>query len=446
MRFRGDEDVAMKKLGLRLLTIIVAVAFAVLLVSLTWWSAVCLAALLAAWLAFTRSGRQAWSVTKIGIATIPRRLGAASVVLVGIAGVVGVLVALLAMAEGFQATLRQTGSRDTVIVLRAGSQTEINSSLSHDAAAIVGDEPQVMHDASGRPIASPELVVIASLPKKGSGVDANVEVRGIGQEAWALRPGVRIIAGRRFTPGMRELMVGTRAAQEFERTAVGSQIDVGGAPWTVVGEFESNDEHDSELWGDAAVIASAYRRGDGRNSVTLRLRSPGLFHAFDAAVASDPRFKVEASTTRDYYSRQAEQVTHTIRIMGTLVAVIMAIGAVFGALNTMYASVATRTREIATLRAIGFRGGPVVVSVLIETLALALCGGIVGAAIAWALFDHYTASALGANFTQVVFELRMTPALVAGGLKWALAIGFIGGLFPAVRAARLAVTEGLREQ
>lgn len=435
----------MKKIGLALLTIIVAAAFAVLLVALTWWSAVLFLMLVSAWLAFTRSGRQAWSVTRIGIATMPRRLGAASVVLVGIAGVVGVLVALLAMAQGFQATLRQTGSTDTVIVLRAGSQTEINSSLSRDAAVIIGEEPQVMHDASGRPIASPELVVVASLPKKGSGVDANVEVRGIGQEAWVLRQGVRIVAGRRFTPGLRELMVGRRAAQEFEHTAVGSRIDVGGAPWTVVGEFESNDEHDSELWGDAAVIASAYRRGDGRNSITLRLSSPSLFHALDAALASDPRFKVEASTTLDYYSRQSEQVTHTIRVMGTLVAIIMAVGAVFAALNTMFASVATRTREIATLRAIGFRGGPVVISVLIETLVLALCGGIAGAAVAWALFDHYTASALGANFTQVVFELRMTPALLGSGLKWALAIGFIGGLFPAVRAARMAVTDGLRE-
>lgn len=435
----------MKKIGLALLTLIGAAVFAVLLVALTWWSAVLVAALLAAWLAFTRSGRQAWSVTKIGIATVPRRLGAASVVLVGIAGVVGVLVALLAMAQGFKATLLQTGSRDTVIVLRAGSQAEINSSLSHDAAVIIGDEPQVMRDAGGRPIASPELVVIASLPKKGSGTDANVEVRGIGQEAWALRQRVRVIAGRRFTPGLRELMVGRRAAQEFEHTAVGAQIDIGGAPWTVVGEFESNDAHDSELWGDAAVIASAYRRGDGRNSITVRLRSPGLFHAFDAALASDPRFKAEASTTLDYYSRQSEQLTHAIRIMGTLVAVIMAIGAIFGAVNTMYASVATRTREIATLRAIGFRGGSVVVSVLIETLVLAVFGGLAGAAIAWALFDHYTASALGANFAQVVFEFRMTPALLAGGLKWALAIGFVGGLFPAVRAARMAVTEGLRE-
>jgi len=388
---------------------------------------------------------QVRSVAQVGISTLRQRLGAASVVVVGIAGVVGVLVALLAMAQGFQATLQETGSNDTAIVLRSGSQTEINSALDHAATVVIGDEPQVQHDAQGRPIASPELVVVASLPKKGSSTDANVEVRGIGQDAWALRTRVRMVSGRRFTPGLRELIVGARAAKEFEHTELGSKIDLGGQPWTVVGVFDSGDEHDSELWGDADVVASAYRRGDGRNSVTVRLKSPQQLDAFKAALASDPRFKVDASTTLDYYSRQSDLLTRTIRILGTTVAIIMAIGAIFGALNTMYAAVASRTREIATLRAMGFRGGPVVVSVLIETLLLAIAGGVIGAVIAWALFDHYTASTLGANFSQVVFEFRVTPALLAGGLKWALAIGLVGGLFPALRAARMPVTDGLRE-
>jgi putative ABC transport system permease protein len=435
----------MRRLGSALLTLIIAAAFVALLVALPWWSAAVAAVLLAAWLLLTRAGRQAWSVTELGIATVPQRLGAASVVVVGIAGVVGVLVALFAMAQGFQSTLVETGNDDTAIVLRAGSQTELNSVLDHDATVIVGDQPQVARDAQGRPIASPELVVIASLPKKSSGLDANVEVRGVGEEVWALRPQVRIINGRRFTPGLRELVVGKRAVHEFEHTAIGSKIDLGGQPWAVVGEFDSGDEHDSELWADADVVASTYRRGDSRTSVTVRLKSTTEFDAFKAALTADPRFKVDVSTTRDYYSRQSEQLTRLIRILGTTVAVIMAIGAVFGALNTMYAAVSTRTREIATLRAIGFRGGPVVVSVLIETLLLAIAGGVIGAALAWAIFDHYTASTLGANFSQVVFEFRVTPALLASGLKWALAIGFVGGLFPAVRAARMPVTEGLRE-
>lgn len=435
----------MPKFLVTLLTLIGALALVAFFGLLPWWSAVIVAALLACWLAFTRSGRQAWSVTELGIATVPQRLGSASVVVVGIAGVVGVLVALLAMAQGFEATLKSTGSNDTVIVLRSGSQTEINSALDHDTAILVGDEPQVMRDAHGQPLASPELVVITSLPKKSTGLDANVEVRGIGERGWALRPDVRIIAGRRFTPGLREIMVGKSAAEEFGNTAIGSKLNLGGQPWTVVGEFDTGDELNSEVWADADVVASAYRRGSGHNSVLVRLKSPHDLDAFKAALASDPRFKVDALTTLDYYSRQSDRLSHFLRILGTIVASIMAVGAIFGALNTMYAAVATRTREIATLRAIGFRGGPVVVSVLIETVLLALAGGVIGALVAWALFDHYTASTMGSGFSQVVFDFQVTPALLVSGLKWALAIGLVGGLFPAVRAARMPVTEGLRE-
>src|SRR5215469_13305609 len=222
-----------------LLTLIIAAAFVVLLVYLPWWGTAIAAALLVAWLLLTRPGRQALSVTQLGIATVPQRLGAASVVVVGIAGVVGVLVALFAMAQGFQSTLVETGSADTAIVLRGGSQTELNSVLNHDATVGVADEPQVMHDAQGQPIASPELVVVASLPKRSTGLDANVEVRGIGAQAWALRPQTRLIAGRRFEPGLRELIVGKRALQEFEHTALGSTMDIGGQPFLVVGEFDT---------------------------------------------------------------------------------------------------------------------------------------------------------------------------------------------------------------
>ncbi len=446
MRFQAVDGAAvMRKIAWSVFTLVVAAAFAALVAIVPWWADALAVALLVAWLALTRAGRQAWSVTEVGMATVPQRLGAASVVVIGIAGVVGVLVALFSMAQGFRSTLVETGNDATAIVLRGGSQTELNSVLDHEATVIIAGEPQVKRDSAGRPIASPELVVVASLPKKTTGTDANVELRGVGPGAWALRPNVRIVAGRRFTPGLRELIVGKRAVSQFQHTTLGSKLTLGGQPWTVVGEFDSGDEHDSELWGDADVIAAAYRRGDSRNSVTVRLQSPQMLDAFKAALASDPRFKVDASTTRDYYTRQSEFLTRAIRVLGTTVALIMATGAIFGALNTMYAAVAARTREIATLRAMGFRGGPVIVSVLIETLLLALAGGLIGAAIAWALFDHYTASTLGANFSQVVFEFRVTPALLATGLKWALAIGFVGGLFPAVRAARMPVTDGLRE-
>jgi len=417
----------------------------VVLVMAPWPVLTGLLAVFIAWMALTRSGRQAWSVTRVGLATIPQRLGASSVVIIGIAGVVGVLVALLAMAVGFEATLRETGTDDTVIMLRAGSRTELNSVLSHETAQLLAQQSQVLRNAQGQPIASPELVVVASLPKRSTGLDANVELRGVGEHGWELHPNVRITAGHRFSPGLRELIVGKGAAEQFSGTDVGSSIKLNGQVWQVVGRFEAGDSHDSELWGDTDVVGSAYRRGSSTTTVIARLTSADQLDALKAALASDPRFQIDVMTTRAYYASQSEQLTRQIRVLGTVVGAIMAIGAIFGALNTMYAAIATRAREIATLRAIGFRGAPVVVSVLIETMLLALLGGILGAALAWLIFNGYTASTLGQNFSQVVFNFKVSPALLWSGLKWALAIGLIGGLFPAVRAARIPVTAGLRE-
>jgi putative ABC transport system permease protein len=429
-------------LAVMLFTVWVAVA---VLARAPWWLLLGMGIMLIAWMAFTRTGQQAWSVTQVGLATIPQRLGSSSVVVVGIAGVVGVLVALLSMAVGFETTLRETGTDDTVIIMRAGSQTEINSGIDHDTGVVVSQAAGVLHDATGQPVASPELVVVASLPKKSDGLDGNVEVRGVGEQAWALRPNVKIIAGRKFKPGLREMMVGKGAARQFKNLDPGSQLRLSGQSWTVVGEFDSGDSHNSELWADTPIVASAYRRGNSISSVSMRLTDPGQFEALKAALTTDPRIKVDVSTTRDYYNQQSSNLSRAIRILGITVGVIMAIGAIFGALNTMYAAVAARAREIATLRAIGFRGVPVIVSVLLETMLLAVLGGMMGAAVAWAIFDNFSASTLGANFSQVVFNFSVTPDLLWQGLKWALAIGFIGGLFPAVRAARQPVTVGLRE-
>lgn len=434
-----------RKVGSGILMTLVAVAVSLLLALLPWWLLLALVLLLAAWLAFTRIGQQSWSVTQVGIQTIPQRLGSSSVVIVGIAGVVGVLVALLSMAAGFETTLRETGTDDTVVVVRAGAQTELNSVLDPDTVATVAQAPQVLHNAAGQPIASPELVVVASLPKRSNGLDANVEIRGVGERAWELRPNVKILAGRKFQPGLRELIAGKSAVGQFKNTDIGSTLKLNGQLWTLVGEFDSGDSHNSELWGDRAVVGSTYRRGNSVTSINMKLTDASSFEALKAALTTDPRIKVDVSTSRDYYNRESENLTQAIRILGITVGTIMAIGAVFGALNTMYAAVAARAREIATLRAIGFRGVPVVVSVLLETLLLALLGGALGAGLAWAIFDNYTASTLGANFSQVVFAFSVTPALLWSGLKWALAIGFIGGLFPAVRAARVPVTVGLRE-
>ena len=416
----------------------------VLLTRAPWW--VLLVALLgfAAWLAFTRSGRQAWSVTQVGLATLTQRLGSTAVIVVGIAGVVAVLVALLAMAEGFAATLKQTGTDDTAIVLRAGAQTESNSVIDHEVSQIIAEAPQVMKSLKGEPIVSPELVVVTSLPKRDTGLDANVELRGVGAQAWELHRNVHVIEGRAFRPGLRELIAGKKAHDQFSGLDVGSTLKLNGQVWTIVGLFEAGDSHDSELWGDTPVVGAAYRRGSSTNSVIVRLSDSAGFDAFKASIASDPRVRVDVMTTRDYFNRQSETLTRVIRLLGTTIAAIMAIGAVFGALNTMYAAVSTRAREIATLRAIGFRGTPVIVSVMLETMLLAFLGGGLGAFLAWAVFDKYTASTLGWNFSQVVFSFNVSPALLWDGLTWALAIGYIGGVFPALRAARMPVSVALR--
>ena len=409
-----------------------------------WWLPALLVPL-ALWLFTTRAGRQARAATVLGIATIPQRLGSSAVVVVGIAGVVGVLVALLAMAAGFAGTLQQGGGDDTAIVLRAGAQTELNSIISRETVELIAELPQVRRGQSGKPIASGELVVVAALPKRSTGLDANVELRGVGERAWELRPALHIIDGRRFTPGLRELIVGKRAREQFRGVDVGSTLRLNGQLWRVVGEFSSGDANDSDLWGDVDVVGPTYRRGSGRTSVTLRLTDASAFEALRAQVALDPRLKVDVKTTRAYYTDQSASLTRLINRLGNAIGLIMGIGAVFGALNSMYAAVATRMREIATLRAVGFRALPVVVSVMLETMLLALLGGGLGAGIAWLLFDQYTASTLGANFTQIVFAFRVTPELLWRGMKWALAIGMLGGLFPALRAARMSVTEGLRE-
>ena len=423
----------MKILTNFLMILVIAVSIFVL-IYLPWPALLALAVLLAAWMALTRTGRQAWSVTKVGIATIPQRLGSSSVIIVGIAGVVGVLVALLAMAEGFRQTLQQTGD----------ATAELSSGVGRDEVTLIQQLPGILKDAQGKPIASPELVVVANIPKKGTATDANVEIRGVGEQAFALRPNVKIVGGKKFSPGLRELIVGKGALAQFSGLDPGSTINLGNQQWTITGVFESGDAHDSELWGDVETVSATYRR-QGYQSVTARLTSPEALDELKAGIAADPRIKVDAKTTSDYYSAQSENLTKVIRVMGIVIGVIMAIGAVFGALNTMYAAVATRAREIATLRAIGFRGLPVVVSVLLETMLLALAGGLLGAFVAWLIFNNYTVSTLGQNFSQVVFAFKVSPALVWSGLKWALAIGFIGGLFPAMRAARLPVTTALRE-
>jgi putative ABC transport system permease protein len=404
--------------------------------------------LLAVWMLLTRQGRQAVSVTAVGISTLRQRLGMSSVIVIGIAGVVAVLVALLAMGDGYRETLSKTGSADTAIVMRGASASEVMSVLDHDSVTLIPQAAGIAKDAKGRPIASPELVVAANLPIKGGQADdeGSVQLRGVGEQAWAVRPNLKMVEGRKFTPGMRELIVGQGAAKQFAGLEPGHEIRLGSQLWTVVGVFSSGDAMDSEVWGDAGVVADTYRRGSSRASVTVKLADPKAFDAFKTELEANPQLKVDVSTTLDYFSKQSEGMSTFLTIIGIVVGSIMAIGAIFGALNCMFAAVAARAREIATLRAIGFRGLPVVVAVMLETMLLALLGGVIGGLLAWLVFNGYSASTLAAGSVgKLSFELRVSAELLWVGLLWALTIGFIGGLFPAVRAARLPVTTALRE-
>ena len=410
---------------------------------LPWWGVLAVAVVVALWLALTRRGRQALAVASVGISTLPQRWGASSVIIIGIAGVVGVLVAMLSMAAGFEATLNRTGNETTAIVLRGGSMAETNSVISREQVPLISQLDGIARDDAGRPIVSPELSQVVNLQTRADGLDANAQLRGVGPGAWALRPQVEVVEGRRFEGGRRELVVGIGAARQYVGLDVGSTVELANQPWTVVGHFASGDSHESELWADAEVLGATYQR-TSYQSVTVQLDGETGFDRLKAAMAADPRLKLDVSTTRDYYGKQSEGLTKVIEVLGTVVGTIMAIGAVFGALNTMYAAVATRAREIATLRALGFRGVPVVVAVMLETMLLALLGGILGAALAWLVFNGYTAATLSGNFSQVMFEFQVGPELMWTGLKWALGIGLVGGLFPALRAARLPVTEALR--
>ena len=426
-----------------LLTVLALVAMLVVWIALPWFAVLGLVVLIALWLMLTRSGRLAREATRIGIAGLPQRWGASLVIVVGIAGVVGVLVAMLAMGEGFKATLDKTGGKDTAIILRGGSQAETNSVITREQAPLIGGLAGIAKGADGKPLASPELSQVVNLPSMADGTDTNVQFRGVGPAGWALRPKLKIVEGRKFNGGLREIVVGRGAQRQFRGLEVGKQLKLANQMWTVVGVFESGDSNESELWADAEVLGPAYQR-NAFQSMTVKLDGKDGFKRLKAALAADPRLKLDVETTRDYYAKQSEGLTRLINALGKFIGSIMAIGAVFGALNSMYAAVAGRAREMAAMRAIGFRGVPVVAAVMLETMLLALLGGLLGAGIAWLVFNGYTVSTLGQNFSQVVFQFRVSPELLWTGLKWALGIGLVGGLFPALRAARQPVTDALR--
>ncbi len=388
--------------------------------------------------------KQILSITMLGLRSIPERLGPSLVIVVGLAGVVAVFTALLAMAAGFQSTLEAAGRADVALVLRGGSRAELNSGISREQGTIIKQTQGVAQGADGLPLASAEVVVIAELMKPGEKTGSNITVRGVEPIAFALRPQLKIAEGRSFARGTRELIVGQGVARQFEGARIGQTLRMRGSDWTVVGVFVSGDAYESELWSDVEIAQSTFNR-QGYSAVRLQLadRATGL-QAIKDALSADPRVNVDVETEEQYFSGQTKDFRRTIGSLAGVVTFIMALGATFAALNTMYAAVGARAREIATLRAIGFRGLPVVVSIMLESLILALIGGLLGALAAYVLFNNMAVSTLGSNFTQVLFRFTVTPALVFYGLVIAVVIGMVGGFLPALRAARQPVTTALR--
>lgn len=386
------------------------------------------------------------SITRFGLMSIPARRGAVTAAVIGIAGVVAVLVGVLSIAVGFRKTLMASGSPDAAIVLRSGADSEMVSGLQRETTRLIADAPGIVRTAEGA-LSSPELFVIIDLPKRETGTDANVPMRGVERAAFQVHDQVRITQGRAFEWGKNEIIAGAGAARAFAGLEVGSKVRVGQFEWPVVGIFSAGGgSAESEVWTDATVLQAAYKRGDTFQSVYTRLAGPEALTQFKDALTTDPRLNVKVMRQTDYYAEQSTAVTKLITTLGYLIALLMAIGAVFGALNTMYSAVAARTREIATLRALGFGGGAVVVAVMLESLALALAGGALGGALAYFAFNGFqTATMNWQSFSQITFAFQVTPALLVQGIAWAAFIGLIGGLFPAIRAARLPIAAALRE-
>ena len=389
---------------------------------------------------------QVVSVSLFNLRTIPSRAGASLSAAVGIAGVVAVFVGFLSIAEGFRAALSVTGPEDVAIVLRSSADTEMNSNLSRDETRLIADAPGVAQGEKG-PLSSAELFVIIDLPKRSTNTDANVPVRGVGAAAGAIRGDFKIVEGRMFETGRNEVIVGAGAARAFAGLDVGKSIKVGQSQWAIVGLFTGGSgSAESEVWTDSAVLQPAFNRGDSYQAVYAKLQSPESFATFKDALTSDPRLKVKVMKQAEMLAEQSSMLTGLITGLGVFIAALMAIGALFGALNTMYSAVSGRTREIATLRALGFGASPIILSIMCESIALALIGGSAGGAAAYFAFNGYQAATINfQTFSQVAFAFAVTPRLLMLAIVWAAAIGLLGGLFPAIRAARLPIASGLRE-
>ena len=379
--------------------------------------------------------QQTLAVTAMNLRSLTERKGTSLVAIVGIAGVVAVLIGIFSINEGFRSVLQLAGSDDVAIVLRGGGTDEMTSGLSQEQTRIIGDAPGVAR-VDGEPVASAELYVIVDVP-----------LRGVGTKAASLRRGFRLLEGRMFTPGTNEVIVGRGAALAYDGLDVGAELRKGTRVWNIVGSFaDAGSVAESEIWSDAIVLQGAYNRGTSYQSARVQLESAGALQTFKDTLTSDPRVNVRVFTEKDYYAQQSRSIVTLVTILGRTIAVLMGLAAVFGALNTMYSAVASRTREIATLRAIGFSAVPVVTSVLVEALVLGLVGGAIGGLIAYVGLNGMRASTMNwSSFSQITFAFTVTPALLGQALLYALVLGFVGGLLPSLRAARQQITIGLRD-
>ena len=389
---------------------------------------------------------QTIAVTFLNLRTIPQRLGSSGVAIVGIAGVVIVLVSVLSIAQGFAAAMEQSGSEVRALVMRSGADSEMTSGLGPTEVDIIKQAPGLRRDGQ-TPIASAELYVIIDIPKIGTNSPANVPVRGIEPTATKVREEFSIVEGRMFEFGTNEVVVGRGAHVNFQGLSVGNTITSGQNTWQVVGMFETDGSvAETEIWADSRVLQGAFRRGNTYQTVLARLDSSQTFDTFRDWLTANPQVNVQVRREVEYYAQQSRALSTLIRTVGFGIAALMGIGAVFGAILTMYTAVSTRSREIATLRALGFNAGSVVVSVLTESLALAAIGGAIGGVLAYVAFNGYQTSTMNfSTFSQVAFAFQVTPQLLGMGLTYALIMGLIGGLFPALRAARLPIPSALRE-
>jgi putative ABC transport system permease protein len=388
--------------------------------------------------------RQVAAVTYINIKSIPQRFWLSFSTVIAIALVVVVLLSFLAMANGFQRTLTNSGADDVAIVLRGGSQSEINSTISRDQVRLIESGPGIARSGDGKPQVSAELYLVVDGIKRSSQTKANLPLRGVGAEGTAVRKGVNIVEGRIFSPGANEIVVGRALLREFQGFEIGRTVSLAASRWTVVGIFTADGSvFESEIWADLPVVQSLFNRNNVFQTVRARLQTPSELAGLRRFIDEDPRLKLDVKSEAAYFADQASQTSDLIHKLGWPLAIAMALGALAGALNTMYSSVAARAIEIATLRAIGFGGFPAFIGTLAESLILAALGGLIGAAATYVIFDGVSASTLGASFTQVVFSFSLSPTLIAQGIGLALAVGLAGGLFPAVRAARQPIVAGL---